>query len=107
MACTSVSVRLSEEQLELIDEAVEDQPLYKRSQFIAKCARQQAKRILKSKTPLYLPMELEEDESSMVTITVSMDEDDETLIEAACTRVNNKMSPFMVQATMATILAKQ
>ena len=101
----SISVRLSKNQLQLIDDQVRKNPADNRSRFMARCARKQARRILKGKTPLYLPYDLEDD-SSVTTITVSLDSDDELLVEAACTRINNKTSPFIVQAVIAELLPK-
>jgi uncharacterized protein (DUF1778 family) len=93
-------------QLDLIDEEVEKNQLdsNNRSRFMRRCARKQAKRILNGKAPLYLPEEeLDEDSEDVVTITVSLDPEDEELIAAACTRSNHKMSPFLVWSTLAEI----
>lgn len=102
-----VSVRLLQSQLDLIDEEVEKNQLdsNNRSRFMRRCARKQAKRILNDKAPLYLPDEedLDEDSEDVVTITVSLDPNDEELIAAACIRSNHKMSPFIVWSTMAGI----
>lgn len=102
----SVSVRLSKKQLNLIDDHVSKSGPDNRSRFMARCARKQARLILKGKTPLYLPYDLEDD-SPVTTITVSLDSDDELLIEAACNRINNKTSPFIVQAAVAALLPKE
>jgi uncharacterized protein (DUF1778 family) len=99
----SVSVRLSENQLQLIDDSLEGNPLSNRSRFITRCAVKQADRILKGKVPYYLPQELEDDDSDITTTTVSIDAEDEELIESACSRLNAKLSPFLVQATMAQL----
>lgn len=100
-----ISVRLLQYQLKLIDDEVGQNQLdsTNRSRFIRRCARKQAKRILGGKAPLYLPDELDENSEDAVTITVSLDPEDEALILAACTRSNHKMSPFLVWATLAEL----
>jgi len=101
----SVSVRLTEKQLSAIDHLIDGDLLENRSRFMSRCARKQAKRVLSSKSPMYLPEDFKDDGSDAITITISLEEEHEKLIAAACTRLNQKLSPFLVWATLAVIAA--
>ena len=96
----SVSVRISQARLDLIDNCLVDEPLANRSRLMRRCARIQATRVLKDKAPFYISEE-EETDVEFRTITVCLSQEDEDLINAACLRLNHTTSPFIVQSTIA------
>lgn len=98
----SISIRISQDRLALIDSYVDGDPLINRSRLMRRCARVQAKRILKNQPPLYLSSE-DEDGEDFTTITVSLSPEDEKVIEIACGRLNHKLGPFIVQSTIAVL----
>lgn len=99
----SVSVRLSTKQLAKIDKLIDGDLLENRSRFMSRCARKQAKLILAGRSPIYVPEVGIDDSSDVVTITISLEDEHEQVINSACNRLNHKLSPFLVWATMAVI----
>ena len=96
----AVSVRIDQSLLDVIDAHCQSQSV-KRSRYMAQCAVKQAKRINKGKKPLYLENDIEPENPT--TITVSLSARREELIQEACAKVNHKISTFIVWATQANL----
>ncbi len=101
----SVSVRIGMSQLDAIDYHCYENGVDNRSEFVSKCALDQAYLIIAGEAPQYLDVGVNEKEKH-TTITVFLYRDEEEVIQEALDRTHHKLSPYLVWAT-AVVLEKE
>ena len=102
MSSRSVSIRISTAQLAAIDrycDLSEDE--YSRSDFMTRCAVVQAQKVLKQKAPSYVMSSTLDDATT--TITISLNARREAIIVQACDMLHQRLSLFIVWATIAQL----